>query len=114
MDVARLARAHDGAKKDDDDETVDRDLLGPCQAVVQHVAREELQEHAGRHAPEYRQGDPVLDGVSRQIDRRDGFFLKDMLDFLRGDLGVNLFTHRQVSGSRERSPARTAPGLRIC
>ena len=70
MDVARHAHAHDGAQEDHDDEAVDGDLLGPGKAVVQDVAREELQEDAERHAPEHGERDPVLHRVARQIDGR--------------------------------------------
>ena len=43
-DMGVAARDHRAADEHDPHQAVARDLLGPGQAVVEHIAREELQE----------------------------------------------------------------------
>ena len=90
LDVARCAHAHDRAEEDHHDQAVDGDLLRPGKAVVQHVAGEELQEDAERHAPEDRERHPVLDRVVREIDRRR-LLLEGLGHFFGGYRSVVLY-----------------------
>jgi hypothetical protein len=94
MDVARNAHAHGGAEKDDDDQRVDGDLLGPGKAVVQRIAREELQEDTDDHAPEHGERDPVLDAVVRQVNVYRHLF-EGVGDLFDGDLGMVFLGHRR-------------------
>ena len=72
VDVARAAHRRRDADEHRADQQVARDLLGPRRRVVQHVAREELVEHAQAEQPEEAERQPVLDHVVRQVDRRVG------------------------------------------
>ena len=73
-------------KKTTPNQEVDRDFLGPGEAVVEHVAGEELDEDRQRHGPEHELGDPVLDRVAGKIDRLHLIF-EGVGDFLGGGGG---------------------------
>ena len=72
------------------------DLLGPGEGVVHHVAGEELHENGKRHGPEQREGEPVLEGVVGQIDRRMLALLEGLRQLLGGDLGMDFSRHVHV------------------
>src|SRR6186997_2549837 len=59
-DVRIAPRHHRAADEHDPHQAVARDLLGPRQAVVEHVAGEELQKDDEGESPEDRESDPVF------------------------------------------------------
>ncbi len=99
VDVTPRARAHGRAEEDDRDEAVDRDLLRPREAVVQHVAREELEEDGDRHAEKDRQRDPVLDSVVGEADG-SRLLLERVGEFLRRHRCVDVLRHKAVPAER--------------
>ncbi|MOA03393.1 hypothetical protein D3C78_1228970 [compost metagenome] len=92
LDVTRHANAHDRAQKHHADQAVDGDFLRPGVAVVEHVAGEELKEHAARHQPEKAERDPVLECIDLEINlgRR---LVECMGEFLRRDLSMDFLRH---------------------
>ena len=73
-------------KKTTPNQEVDRDFLGPGEAVVEHVAGEELDEDRKCHGPEHELGNPILDRVAGKIDRLHLLF-EGVGDFLGGGGG---------------------------
>ena len=59
-DMRVAPRHHGAADEHHPHQAIARDLLGPGQAVVEHVAREELQKDDEGERPEHHEGEPVL------------------------------------------------------
>src|SRR4029077_3680224 len=59
-DVGVAARHHDPADEHDPHQAIARDFLGPRQAVVEHVAGEELQKDDEGERPEDHEREPIL------------------------------------------------------
>src|SRR5450631_2292252 len=95
LDVPRQAHAHRGPQKYHADQAVGRDLLGPGVAVVEDIAREELQKDAQRHDPEDRQRQPVLGRILAEIGGLGRLLLEGMGDLVRRD-GLVDFSRRHV------------------
>src|SRR5690606_25427876 len=68
LDMAGDAHTHDRPQKHHHDKAVNGDFFRPGVGIVEDIAREELQEHAGCHQPEHGQGDPVLESIYAEID----------------------------------------------
>jgi hypothetical protein len=113
LDVAGQAHAHGGAPEHHHHQGIARQFLGPGEAVVQHVAGEELGEDEARHGPEDDERHPVLQAVDGEV--HGGLLLEGLGQFLAGDacvnLGVRLLGHggiRAGGGDGNPSPATGA------
>src|SRR5262245_7785393 len=98
---------HGAADEHDPHQTVARDLLGPGQAVIENIAREELQEDDEGERPEDDEGDPVfrivLDGHRRIFDLDQALLVLERL----------LFAHWYPRATSRRS-RRTAARRDLC
>src|SRR5262245_21617354 len=100
---------HRAADEHNPHQAIARDLLGPGQAVIEDIAREELQEDDEGERPEDDEGNPVFGIV---LDRHRRIFGLDqaLLFFER-----LLFAHCYPRAtSRQVTPRRRAAGVTLC
>jgi hypothetical protein len=83
------AHAHGRTHEHNHDKAIRGNFLSPGVAVVEHVTREKLQEHAQRHEPEHGERDPVLNGVVAQMHIRNGGLIESLGQFVGLNLRVN-------------------------
>src|SRR6266446_3045996 len=97
--MAVAARHHRPANEYDPHQRVAGDLLGPGQAVIEHIAREELQKNDEGEAPKNHEGEPIF---RMTLDHHLGVFGLDQALCARGRL---IFTHEPSAPTPHRHAA---------